>query len=413
MSGYSNMAVWKVLKPSSWPKAPRWMSFSTLLELELCPRRWALCTADYPSVWDQRGYPSLPQTSALEGTVVHLALEKISHAFSERGCCSLIDESAFYVLKDLCGFTVIIADCIERALGSYEGNPRATPILEGVRQGLVAKIPKLRTQVQRLLSRVTLAPRAAVPLNTVIRHTGATRNELPHGSHAEVKLQVPELSWYGVGDLVTLSDDFCEIRDFKTGIPKPQHEFQLRTYALLWARDRDLNPSCRLADKLVLSYDEFDIQVPAPREEDMCFLEDEVRRRTDVALTDLQRNPPDTRPSQESCRYCTVRHFCDEYWKWCVRQQATGESSQGHFTDLQIRLADRHGPASWDGTVECSSAIKVGRSVLLRTSYVPLSLSPGQRIRLLNIYLSISEDDWVEGESGIAVATMGASTEVS
>jgi hypothetical protein len=94
MSGDRNTSLWTVVKPSAWPEAPPWMSFSTLLGLETCPRRWALSAAEYPSVWSKRGYPRPLQPAALEGTIVHLSLQRVTAALVERGCPSLFDESA-------------------------------------------------------------------------------------------------------------------------------------------------------------------------------------------------------------------------------------------------------------------------------------------------------------------------------
>lgn len=412
MSGQSNTAVWLVSSPSVWPKAPHWMSFSTLSELETCPRRWALSAADYPHVWEKCGYPRRPQISALEGTVVHLALEKISHALAKHGCHSLIEERAFSALKELGGYTVIIAECIDCALRPYEGNPRATPILDGARQQLTPRAPKFRTHIQRLLSRIRLVSRDGVALDAPAHGIEGSMHQLPHGSHAEVELQVPELGWHGVADLLTLTSSFCEIRDFKTGVSKPQHEFQLRLYALLWARDRNLNPSGRLADRLVLSYDESDVEVPVPREDELRFLEDEIRRRTAVVLSDLRLDPPDARPSQESCPYCSVRQLCEEYWKWHVRQEKGGEFPEGQFADLQVKISARHGPTSWDGIVESSSTINVGLPILLRTSNVPFDLRPGQRVRILNIHVDVSMEECIENEPTQVVATMGINTEM-
>jgi len=87
------------------------MSFSTLLEVEACPKQWALSSADYPNIWERRGYPNRPFISTLEGTVVHLALERILHSLTKHGCRTLLEEQAFAILKELGGFTVIIADC--------------------------------------------------------------------------------------------------------------------------------------------------------------------------------------------------------------------------------------------------------------------------------------------------------------
>lgn len=270
MSGDSNTGIWQVSLPLAWPEAPSWMSFSVLSDLEACPRRWALSAAEYPHVWQHRGYPRALQPAALEGTVVHLTLQTITSALVERGCPSLFDESAISALRELGGFTVIILRSLERALQSYEGNPRATPVLDGIRHRLAARVPELRSRVQRFLSRIHLESRAAISGDPTIQLVGKSRHQLPHGSHAEVELRASELRWLGVADLLTLSTKCCEIRDFKTGTLKPEHEFQLRTYALLWVWDRDLNPSGRFADKLVLSYDEGDIEVPAPGEHELA-----------------------------------------------------------------------------------------------------------------------------------------------
>lgn len=415
MSENSDTTVWYISNPPAWPKPPHWMSFSTLSELEACSRRWALSVADYPHVWKKRGYPRIPQISALEGTVVHLALEKISHALVKRGCHSLIEERAFTTLKDLGGYTVIITDCIESALRQYEGNPRATPVLGYVRQRLVPRVPKIRTHVQRLLSRIHLATGDGIPLDAAGDSMGASSHQLPYGSHAEIELKVPELGWHGIADFLTHTSHFCEIRDFKTGTYKPQQKFQLLTYALLWARDRNLNPLGRLANKLVLSYDENDVEVPAPNEDDLSSLEIEIRKRTEAVLLDLRLAPPEARPSQENCAYCSVRQLCEEYWQWQwhgQQKECYSEFPAGFFTDLQIQLTTRHGPTSWNGIAESSPSINVGQSILLRTSNVPFSLRSGQRIRLLNVHINKSLGEDFESENPTTIATMGTNTEV-
>jgi hypothetical protein len=156
MSGDRNTDFWRVLRPSAWPQPPSWMSFSTLMELEACPRRWALATADYSDVWKYRGYPSVPQPSALEGTVVHLSLQKITEALVNRGCPSLVDESAILTLRELGGYTVTIMDSLERVLLAFKENPRVASALDEIRNRLTTRVPELRTRAQRFLSRIRL-----------------------------------------------------------------------------------------------------------------------------------------------------------------------------------------------------------------------------------------------------------------
>jgi len=389
------------------------MSFSTLFELEACPRRWALNSANYPHMWEKQGYPSKPQISALEGSVVHLALQKISNALSKNGCTSLREARAISSLKELGGYTVIITECIDSALHPYEENPRAIPILDTYRQRLITRVPEFRIRIQRHISRINLVSRVGVSLESPSHGINKSRHQLLYGSHPEVMLQVPELGWHGMADLLTLNSKFCEIRDFKSGIPKPQHELQIRIYALLCALDRNLNPYGRLADKLVISYEEKDAEIPFPKKDELRYLEDEIRRRTAEALDDLQANPPEARPSQEICVYCTVRQLCEDYWNWNVRKNRDGESSEYQFADLQIKLSSRHGPTSWDGVVENSSDFKDGRKILLRTSKIPFELQTGQRLRILNIKLNIyQEEQSGDHEPSQIIATVGTNTEL-
>lgn len=405
--------VWHISNPPLWPKPPQWMSFTMLSELESCSRRCALTIAEYPNVWGKQGYPNIPRISSIEGTVTHLALKKISHALARRRCHSLRDANAFSTLKDLGGYTVIITDCIESVLRQYEGNPRATPVMEYVKLRLLPRVPKLRTHVQRLLSRIHLAADDLLTTNEVGERIRPPSHQLPYGSHTEVELKVPEMRWHGIADLLTHTSQSCEIRDFKSGVYKPQHKFQLFIYALLWALDRHLNPHGRIADKLVLSYGEHDMEIPAPSSSELSSLAAEIRKRTEMALIELQHTPPEARPSQENCEYCIVRQLCEEYWHWLRHpQKSYGESSARYVTDLQIRLTAQHGPTSWDGMVESSRSINVGQPILLRTLNVPFGLHAGQRIRLLNIRINDPLNEDIEKENHVAIASMGVNTEV-
>jgi hypothetical protein len=153
--------------------------------------------------------------------------------------------------------------------------------------------------------------------------------------------------------------------------------------------------------------------IPAPKEDELSFLEDEIRRRTAVALSELRLNPPEARPSRENCAYCTVRQLCEEYWKWITREEGDPESAENNFADLQISLSNPHGPTSWNGVVEASSAIKSGWPILLRASKTPYELHADQRLRILNAKVSIyQEEQGTAPDFPQVVATVGSSTEL-
>ena len=193
MSGDWSTNFWRVSRPAVWPEAPSWMSFSVLLELEACPRRWALSAAKYPNIWDKRGYPRPLQAATLEGTVVHLSLRKIASALAQRDCSSLADESAVATLRELGGYSAVVMTSLEQALQSYEVNPRATPILDVIRYRLETRVPELRTKVQRLLARIDPKPSMGGSNTSVGNPGGRSRRKLGNGSYAEIELRADQL----------------------------------------------------------------------------------------------------------------------------------------------------------------------------------------------------------------------------
>src|SRR5687767_8106201 len=96
--------AWEVKPPSSWPAPPPRMSVSTLAAIEDCPRRWALGHASYPDVWTGLGYPPSVSEGALEGNVVHTAIERIVKALVAAGCSSVSDASFVSTLLALGGY---------------------------------------------------------------------------------------------------------------------------------------------------------------------------------------------------------------------------------------------------------------------------------------------------------------------
>src|SRR5215470_12895945 len=91
---------WTTVAPSAWPAPPKEMTVSALSEIEACPRRWALASAEYHDLWAGRGYPPKPALSSLAGSVVHFAIETITKAFVQAGCASVQDACAVQAMQE-------------------------------------------------------------------------------------------------------------------------------------------------------------------------------------------------------------------------------------------------------------------------------------------------------------------------
>lgn len=393
-------SIWKISKPVSWPAPPNVMSVSALKDSEACPRRRALSSATYPLLWDQAGYPQSVRTANLRGSVVHLCLEQITKALVSAGCTSIEDPAAAEVMRGLGGYTKLVNDCIDRLLTRLEKNPRAARVLEVVERELRGQAGGLRTDVQLLL--VRLRPSAGARHKGVRLASGAPRRPLGLGSYAEVELRADAIGWKGIVDLLLLSEDACEIIDIKTGAIDDSHQFQVLVYALLWWRDKERNPSGQHATRLRLAYRGSDVEVPAPSENEMLLLEQDLISRTRAVAAALALRPaPPARPSPENCRYCSVRQLCDEYWRGGVQKPPAAATRAPKFVDCEVTITGQHGPLSWDAKVTALPGVKAGSSVLLRTAQ-SLVLSAGQRLRILDAQVGD-----IEPEEEPVIVTLG------
>ena len=408
MVGVRASSPWFVAKPKIWPAAPSAMSVTGLIEIEACPRRWALASADYPEVWNRRGYPPRLFIASLTGTVIHMALQTITKAFAQSGRTSLQDAGAVEVMRSLGGYTKVINDCVQNVLRRFTGNPRATPMLEIAARSLNSRVPEIRTKAQTLLGRIKL--HGGETGSKSVR-AGKARVGLPlgPGTYPELELRAPRIGWHGTADLLILSAQGCEIVDFKTGAPDDAHKFQLRVYALLWSRDSELNPTGRLVDKLTISYQSGEAKVDPPTATELDALESDLVERSRTAATALSAVPPQARPTIDNCRYCAVRHLCDEYWQPTTVQALTATApSEAPFRDLQIIIVARHGPSSWDGVIEHSQGTEPEKPILLRTSSgSELHCANGDRIRVLDALVSPT----AENDGAPMVVTMNTMSE--
>lgn len=407
MSGAQALTFWRSVLPESWPEAPTEMTVSTLVDIEACPRRWALGRATYSGLWSKRGYPRRLHLAAVAGSVIHLALEIVTRELVRAGCTSVMDAGAPQVMRQLGGYSALLTECIDRVLSPFADNPRARHQIETATRTLRAQLPDLRARAQALLGRVRLEKGQAKRAVVGVREK-SSRTPLRNGTWPELELRATPIAWKGIADLLVLSDDLCEIVDFKTGEPNDKHQFQVRVYALLWNRDGELNPTRRLATALTLAYPDNEVSISAPSERELDVLETEIVRRRDVALEAVKADLPEARPAPELCNYCDVRQLCDAYWDSIPEAEMSETQKATQFGDFELTIIGRHGPLSWDAVVKSAGRIESGRRVLLRTSRSDLELAIGKTVRILDAFFLPFEEDL----SDPVIVTMGVVTEI-
>lgn len=405
MSIRDEKAHWHVISPVAWPDPPAEMSVSTQAEIDECPRRWALGAAEYPDIWSGRGYPPKLQAAALVGSVIHMALEIITKQFTRAGVPSLSDPSATQVLRELGGYTRVVEDCVERILKRFVGNPRALPLIDHAQRTLHGHVPILRARVQTMLARLRLPKEVSLsPVASAMNTAGSPgRSPLANGTYPEVEVRAKSIGWKGKVDLLVLSDDVCEITDFKTGAADETHKFQVRVYAMLWQLDDELNPSERVVDRLVLAYENQVVTVPPPSKQEVVDLGHELLARRQASEAELTAHPPAARPGVETCRYCGVRQLCDAYWAGPTQ----AVSDNGRFGDIELKITGRHGPTSWDAVVMRARNFPAKTPALLRLQQSH-EFETGTQVRILDGGLSINPED----DAALAIVTLNAFAEL-
>jgi len=395
--------LWTTRAPAKWPAAPAEMTVTTLAEIEACPRRWALGAAEYAGVWIGHGYPPRLQPSALAGRVVHLALETITRELVRSACPSVEHSKAVQVMRGLGGYTKVIHDCIDRVLERLTQNPRAAPLVENAARALRARASELRMRAQTILCRIRLPSFSAASAES---SGPVRRGPLPFGAYPEIELRARRIGWKGKADLLIVSDEGCEISDFKTGAQADGHRFQIRVYALLWGADEELNPTQRRADRLVLRYGEVDEEVSAPTAAQLDDLERDIVARRDAAQRAVSGPRPEARPTAENCRFCGVRQLCGEYWEAATRRDFASDGANPRFTDVELTITGQHGPSSWDAVIEVARDAAAGKPAVLRTNG-NLECRSGERLRVLDAAIAVD----VEDNEQPAVITLGTLSE--
>ena len=375
-----------------WPKTPARWSYSSLKAVEACPSQWMLSRADYPDVWDRNGYPALPVVSAFFGNVVHGVVERLGRELGAAGVTSATTSDVVGILGSLGGWRVIVLDAIERELARLGGNPRVgAERVDRLRAELIRRASEAADRVKVFLGRGVfpsvseIASVAAADPSAVDR--AVPRLPVRTGAYAELEVVAESLRLTGRIDLLVIDEAEVSIVDLKTGAENDDHGDQVRLYALLWYLDAQVNPGRRMATDLHVAYQASEQAVKAPDPEDLRFLEEATVARVQDADQVTKQPPPKANPTEENCRYCSVRHLCDAYWS-TLPPAVTAVSTEEWF-DFEGRILRQNGTKSWFA----QSLVEPSAEVLVRTVETDVAFQVGRRVRLLGVRRSQDPDN--------------------
>lgn len=375
-----------------WPQAPSRWSYSSLKVIEACPNQWMLSRADYPDIWDRHGYPALPAVPAIFGNIVHSVIDRLTSEFKAAGAISPALNDVVGILGALGGWRAIVLDAIEQELVRLGGNPRVSPErVDRLRDELVRRAPEAADQVKVFLSRGAFPSVAEIDVGTTGdgSSTGGSPPRRPAGlgAHAELEVVADALRLTGRIDLLVVDDAEVRILDFKTGAENDHQGDQVRLYALLWYLDAQANPDHRLATDLRIVYPASEQAVAAPDQVELWCFADAAAARVQAADAVTRQPPPTANPTEENCRYCSVKHLCDDYWP--TLPPAVTAVPTGQWFDFEGRILRQNGSKSWFAETLTQPPIEV----LVRTVEPDMTFQVGRRVRLLRVRRSQDPDD--------------------
>ncbi|MCB9759437.1 MAG: PD-(D/E)XK nuclease family protein [Alphaproteobacteria bacterium] len=318
-------SFYELVQPTQWATPPEMYSFSSLQEIEGCPRRWQLLR----STWgEQSGYPQRPHPKAVEGRIVHEAIELLVRALGARGLPAIGSTGFQDAVREI-DFWGLFARETTKWNERLAQHPRFGP-------HFVLRTPprELANQAIRMF-REQYVP--SVSSSSPAARPDATEHRSPvnvgqllrsRGALAEVRVEHPELPFVGIIDLVRLDGSEVDVVDFKTGKAKEGHERQVLLYGVLWWRVTGEAPS-----KVSLQY------LGARRTwtvtpDQLEVAEEKLGAAIDAAGGALSEHPATARPG-DGCRFCPARARCDEGW--------------GHFLSTSARV--RSGISDVEATV--------------------------------------------------------------
>ena len=320
--------------PTTWAEPPARYSFSSLQAIAACPRKWQLLHSE----WGEHGrFPQRPHPKALEGTIVHEAIELLVRALGKRGLPSITSPGFREAVAEI-DFWGHFAREVEKWNARLARHPRSGPFFV------------LRTPPRELANRaIRLFREQYTPLDAAPQPKASTSGEsVPvspmalleqRGAVSEIDVSHPELPFHGVIDLVELVEGDVQVVDFKTGKQKEEHERQLHLYGVLWWRSSGVRPS-RLAIQYLNQRRELHVG-----EADLVAAERRLEESIASARHLLAHKPAEAHPGKD-CGYCPARARCGAGWR---AHQASLARPRAGTTDLAVTVGAAPSPSGFVG----------------------------------------------------------------
>ncbi|PSM31942.1 PD-(D/E)XK nuclease family protein [Haliangium sp. UPWRP_2] len=368
---------------ASWPSAPAHWSYTSLKVALECPRRWALREAGLQPAPTSM---TLTRSSALVGRIrggaSHAMLQRMiglhcQHNGPRAGTPEMI---SFWREHMPAGLLATTQDVVREELARAVAGTN----IDGI--ALRELQHQCEAGLREIVNFVTASFRVALeilgkgsPQGTILN---GAKTALEPGLRSEIPVSARLGSdratyWFGRIDVVVITNSTIALIDFKTGHPSPEHRVQLELYALLFARDRKLNPCGRRVDNLILVYPNAEIiRWLAPGDTQLAELERAVASQATIASEQINASPPVARPEPSRCAPCDMRAHCDAYWVQLPHDLKFGE----YRVDLRIEVESVRGDTEVVGRLVAPGR---DRLVLLFRPRRPPSVRVGELLRVV------------------------------
>lgn len=322
------MSFYELQAPTAWADPPSTWSSTSLDDVEACPRRWQLLRSRWG---DFERFPVRPHPAAIEGQIVHEALDRLTRACGQRGNPAFGSAEFSAALTDadfFPGFARAVAEWQQR----LTTHPRPGPAF------------RLRASGEELANRAVRMFREQYKLDGHLTSQAAERaTDTPADVTAllkqkralsEVKLTHPKLPFLGILDRVQDTGEGVEVVDFKTGKPSDKHRKQLLRYALLWWRKTGDAP-VRVSAQYLDGVESWPVTQGALED-----VEADLVKKLPLLTDALGTHPAAAKPGT-GCHTCAVRARCAA--GWAVGEEAALVDGRGDAELVVQAKAGDHG----------------------------------------------------------------------